>query len=831
MPPRIAGRTAELAELAALLADDRPVVVIGEAGVGKTTVLRAAATASGRSVFEGGALSTLSWMEYLPLERAFGASMRAGDPTAVATDMEARVGSGVLLLDDLHWADPATLEVVGMLAGRVGLLAGVRRGDPSADTALDRLREAGFVELALTPLSADDSARVVRELRPDLGEATVRRVVDRTGGNPLLLRELTVTGEPSPSLRLAIAARLRQLDAAGRDTFAMLALAGRPMADAELDEAGVKSLLAADLVVRVPTGVAVRHTLLAEVVIEQVPGDELRELHLRLAAVVEDEGEAARHFQLAGRPQDAFAAAMRAAAATGRPGEQAAHLAIAAECASGPEADDLRLRAAEALERTHDWDGMVRALDRIDPDNTEAQAFACLLRARGAWTAGDNEGLRRQLEQGLALVGGTGSDVEVRLLIEQSRVPIFLDVDLQEGLRATAAALDLAVRTGIDVPRAEYLRGTSMSVSNVPGAEAHLESAMAGARAVGDVSTEFLAANNLISHYESSENPSAGRVVCEDVIRRAQELGLGEWEISFAIVQTSLEFHAGEYRQVLAVAEDLLGRVRERRGHDMILETLCITLIDVGRIDEARRLGAAAEFADDYRGRIQASWVEAEAALWGGRPARAVEVCDRILAYTEDDPNLEFFRVARAWACSDLGTDPGPTAPPHPYKILEGVRPETEGIRALVAGEDARASFRQAVDSWAPYHRRGELRCLWALGEASRRAGDTRGAIEVLEQAEARLLELGMLPLLARVHRSLRAAGVRRSAPRTRTVGDLLTGRQRELLRLVGNGLTNAEIAQRLGISRHTVVSQLASAATKLGATGRTHAAALASGE
>ena len=108
-------------------------------------------------------------------------------------------------------------------------------------------------------------------------------------------------------------------------------------------------------------------------------------------------------------------------------------------------------------------------------------------------------------------------------------------------------------------------------------------------------------------------------------------------------------------------------------------------------------------------------------------------------------------------------------------------------------------------------------------------AGDTAVAIELLEQAETRLLELGMLPLLSRVHRSLRAAGVRRSAPRTRSAGDLLTGRQRELLRLVGDGLTNAEIAQRLGISRHTVVSQLTSAAAKLGASGRTHAAALAS--
>jgi DNA-binding CsgD family transcriptional regulator len=120
------------------------------------------------------------------------------------------------------------------------------------------------------------------------------------------------------------------------------------------------------------------------------------------------------------------------------------------------------------------------------------------------------------------------------------------------------------------------------------------------------------------------------------------------------------------------------------------------------------------------------------------------------------------------------------------------------------------------------------MRCRWAAGEAARRAGDTEAAVRQLIEAETRLQQLGMLPLLGRVHRSLRAAGVRRSAPRTRTAGDLLTGRQRELLRLVGDGLTNAQIAQRLGISRHTVVSQLASSVAKLGATSRNHAAALA---
>jgi DNA-binding CsgD family transcriptional regulator len=68
---------------------------------------------------------------------------------------------------------------------------------------------------------------------------------------------------------------------------------------------------------------------------------------------------------------------------------------------------------------------------------------------------------------------------------------------------------------------------------------------------------------------------------------------------------------------------------------------------------------------------------------------------------------------------------------------------------------------------------------------------------------------------------------MRRSAPRAPAAGSRITGREREVLGLVGQGLTNGEIAMRLGVSRHTVVAQIASASLKLGAASRTHAASL----
>jgi DNA-binding CsgD family transcriptional regulator len=188
--------------------------------------------------------------------------------------------------------------------------------------------------------------------------------------------------------------------------------------------------------------------------------------------------------------------------------------------------------------------------------------------------------------------------------------------------------------------------------------------------------------------------------------------------------------------------------------------------------------------------------------------------------------------VSRAWALFDLGRDPGPPPPSHPRAMLAAVPPEVAGLGLLHRGEHdaAAATLTEAADLWAPFHKRGELRCRWAAAEAVRRAGRTGEAVALLEAVEREVECRGMLPLLGRIHQSLRAAGRRRSAPRTRSAGSTLTGRQTEILALVGEGLTNAQIATRLGISRHTVVAQLASATAKLGATSRAQAAVLAKG-
>ena len=98
------GREAELAALATALDGDRATVLVGEAGIGKTALVRAVATRLDRTMREGGAFATLRGTPYFALRRAVDAALR-GDPATVAARLEHRIGPDLLFVDDAQWAD------------------------------------------------------------------------------------------------------------------------------------------------------------------------------------------------------------------------------------------------------------------------------------------------------------------------------------------------------------------------------------------------------------------------------------------------------------------------------------------------------------------------------------------------------------------------------------------------------------------------------------------------------------------------------------------------------------------------------------------------------
>ena len=829
----LVGRVAELELMATLLADNVPLAVVGEAGVGKTSLLRSVAERSGRRVFEGGAHATLSWMDLLPFRRALARPIGAGDYARAAAEVEHRVGRGVLILDDLQWADTATMEVIAVLAGRIGLMAGVRTGEPGSEPSTDRLRLGGFTIVEIEPLAPTDAAEVAAQLRPDLSASAIARLVRHTGGNPLLLHELSVTGEPSRSLRLAVAARLRQLDLAGREAFNVLALAGRPMTVDELGESGAKAILGARLAVLDGDTVSIRHALLAEVALELLGADERRALHARLARSTSELGESARHHALAGEDELAHKQALRAADAADRPGEQASHLGIAALTASGGEADALRLRAAFALERAEDWSGVDAVLDRISTNEPELRGWQMLLRGRAAWYRGDAAGLRAALVEGLAITSGLGTDVEVELRIEELRIPIFIDSDFEAGKRMARKALDLASAVGVAPARAEYFLGTAMAQSGETGWERHLESAIASARRSGHIDIEFRAANNLISGHEMGGSQTRARQLAAETAQRASALGLELWARGMRAHIVNLDFHAGAYQRAIDEAEALLQQPTDTRSRDEIAEALMLSLVDVGRFEQAAAVIEAAERTalPDHRGQGQLLLVKAEAALWSGQARRALEAADAYLAtIVGDDPNAVLGRVTRAWAAFECDVNPGPPVGHQELAMLRAAPVETAGLALMFSHEHRAAAtmFDVARELWRPYHRRGELRGAWAAGEALRLGGDIEAAGVRLEEVEIRAQAHLMEPLLKRIRRSLRAAGRYRSAA-PRSSGSStpagLSARQNEVLELVGTGLSNKEIAARLGLSPRTVETHIASAAAKLKTTTRAQAA------
>jgi DNA-binding SARP family transcriptional activator len=409
------GREGELSRLVgALSGDARLVLVIGDAGVGKT---RFAGEGMARAAAGG---MVVAWGECLPLARALpllpvisaldglagldgGRVLAAGLDAApgfvrgevgrllpqlgsgdgpslggrdggwererlfagVAELLSAvAAGSGAgagLVVEDLHWADTTTLDLLTFLARR-GRRGGVRvvvtcRGDeaPLAGPVaswLARMRgEAGMAEIALGPLSRAEAAEQVTALA---GGPVPPEVVDelfaRAEGNPFFteqlvaavptgLKEGTVSLPPGLPARLAglLAARAARCAGDARAVLDALAVAARPLAedllcavtglDVAVVRPGLRELAAARLLADGAApggGHRLRHALLAEAVAGGLLPGERADLHERIARAlaaagdVALAGEAAGHWQAAGYPAEELPARVAAAGAAER---------------------------------------------------------------------------------------------------------------------------------------------------------------------------------------------------------------------------------------------------------------------------------------------------------------------------------------------------------------------------------------------------------------------------------------------------------------------------------------------------------------------------------
>lgn len=245
----------------------------------------------------------------------------------------------VLVLDDLQWADEASVELlVHMLrrpAAVAHLVAFAARPGPAALRLLDAARAApGFEQLELRPL---DDAAADRMLAGVPDRALRERYRREAAGNPLFLRELARTpggGALLPTtLQAAVALELRTLAADARTLLAGAAVAGDPF-DPELaaiaagaaDARALDALVAADLVREHAgaRGFVFRHPLVRRAVYDATPRGWRLGAHERVAGALERRGERAEvrayHVAKCARPGDraAVAVLVRAAEATAR---------------------------------------------------------------------------------------------------------------------------------------------------------------------------------------------------------------------------------------------------------------------------------------------------------------------------------------------------------------------------------------------------------------------------------------------------------------------------------------------------------------------------------
>jgi DNA-binding CsgD family transcriptional regulator/tetratricopeptide (TPR) repeat protein len=822
-PLRLLGRDAERATLLDHLALDRSVVVVGEAGVGKTTLVRAATALTGREVHQGGALAMLRWRPFLALERALGEALPARAP-AVASRAVQRVGAGVLVLDDLHWAHPVTLDLLATLAERLVVVGTVRTGDPGTDEALVAAERAGMARLNLRPLGLDDAATMVAGLRPDLAPGLRRAMAERSGGNPLFVEQLARTGAHAPLLESVIRIRLDALSRAAGEALALLALADRPIAVEIVVAAVADELLGAGLVDRAGQRLQLRHDLIGSAAVARLDVATVRALEGRLARLSDDPATAARHHLRAGEPALAYALATEATGRVLSPIERASNLLLAAETAAAA----IPPQQVADVANGHRLDAVIALLDAGELHEAERQLEA--MRQLEGPAAG-----RRALL--LATTFRSQNRAEEAVVVVQAGLAVAgLDPATEVALRAELArssgdpnlaieALERARAIGIRSPEAETTVALAHLRTGQSDWEPALRTALAESMAPDSRRLELDLRQALIFAVLRDGRPAEALAEADQLEARGTALGLEGWVREAWAWRVGLLWHAGRFADAWAQAE----AIREADPDAAEEFYHAQAAVDLGRFDEARvrsdrllAVGIPGELLDG-----EALWAAADAALAGGRPREAHAHATLHAERYAGAQHRPFVAVIEAWAALELGRPmPGERGRGR-LRLLEAAPIEIDAIAALAAGAPAPAAegFDAAARAWTGRHARGALRTRWAAAEARRRAGVTDVATSALLELETELIENQALGLLPLVRRSLRQAGVRRSARRIRTDARL-TDREREILRLVATGLQDGEISRRLGISRWAVTRSVESASTKLGAATRIEAVA-----
>ncbi len=891
----VVGRDEELSVVAAFVDESRDgpaaLVLEGDAGIGKSTLWQAGverARAHGLVVLASrpaeaeaglahaalgdlleGVIDDVLPSLSVPRRRALEVALLRDVPVepvderalAVAVrdafQLLADPGPLLLAIDDVQWLDRPTSNAAAFALRRLGaarvlvLLArrlseDARSDEPELERGLGAERSR---RLRVGPLSVGALHRVLRDrLDRPFARQTLLRIHERSGGNPFFALEVArALGDdvdplaplPVPAtLEELLDARIGGLPAATRDALALASALGA-VSESLLERAGValdalEPAAAAHVIERQKGTVRFSHPLLSSALYLGL-GDGRRDVHARIAAVVDDPLLRARHVALSrDAPDRAVAAELDRASEQAR--ERGAP-AVAAELAehalrlTPAAAPDERRRRALAAARAHQTAG----------EWTHARALASGLLAEtaaGPWRA-EALVLLAELaaaDDSVALLGAALREASDPALRSAIYCRLAWAHRFRSGVDYAGPALELAEQLDDDVLRARaaavhallaWFRGEADADARLRLVASDLASAVGGDRLVQEATQAIVYtlppadARALLEReyqvwYERDE-PRSARALwgLAWVELRAGHLELAAAHASDAhdiAIQYGLEVpqdhlpiavvavHRGQLDLARLHSERALELAEVQFGLHPPQHVAVLGLVDLWSGNPS---GAAVRLGDADRRATELRWGEPSLRWW--TPDHAELLLERgeldAASHLIDTWEADAVRVERAWVLAHVTRCRG---------LVSAARGDVD--RALELLEGAVVGHELVGDPF------GRARALLALGVVRRRGRQKRPAREAIERAVEAFQSMGADGWAARGRTELGAIGGRR-----RVEG--LTAAERRVAALVAEGRTNREVAAALFLQERTVASHLTHVYAKLGVRSRTELA------
>ncbi|MGF7236261.1 MAG: AAA family ATPase [Frankia sp.] len=777
----------------------------------------------------------------------------------------------VFVLEDAHWLDGCSARAVQLAVRRLGIeqalvIVTTRGGSRPIDLTWSRLASVdGFgTQIQVAPLTAAEVGELARVVhgRP-LPPTSAWRLHTRTGGHPLHVRllleqldwnQLVSTTGPLPvprSLADAVMARLATATAPARElVIAVSVLGGTPSLPLASAVAGVdEGATAADEAVSAGLleevegaagrGLTVTHPLLAGAVMEGLSPSRRRAVHLTALGHVQGEAALRHRVAAAQGPDDDLARALVAAAIAHQEGGRtalaaAAFLACAEVTSDAVKAERRFLRGVALLLTAGD---IVRANELAE-------------RVRECAPSGD----RDTVLAGLAIASGRFEEA-AEWVAAAGRDPAAREPRLAAGISLLGAILKVPFGAGGQAEAAEVLANPASPPNLLR--EARVLGAVACASA-GDLDGGFALVAHLpraVSRVAPGDLPLlgvrgglqlwAGR---EDAALRdlrgveagitdgasvsvflpfslallaEVELALGLWDDAIAHADLAVTVADAEGRALaMPVVRSVAGRVCAERGaFDQAADHLAASAFwrDVmpspaNRVYTALGDATLARAQGQPQAMLAALEPLAAAGIRFRRGAWQVLRAEALLANGQVAP-------ARELAGELAGAVPGRPA----AAGLAGLGARLAYAQALLADGDGRAAGRVVTDlagemlAGRPFHaaRVDLVRATVLLA-----AGEAPSGVTVAQRALQGFTDLGAQPWMARCEQVLAGAGELGGAWWSR-VEDTLTRREREVANLAAAGLSNAEIAAHLYVSRKAVEYHLTNVYAKLGISSR----------